>query len=359
MIFAEQRKNIILRSLAQAMTEISIIIPSYNHDKYIGNAINSVLNQSIEDWELIIVDDGSTDNSLETIKRFSDPRIHLFCQANSGAHSAINLGLRNSKGDYLAILNSDDMYHPKRLEHLLRLFEENPRINFAGSHIQIIDDSGKKLSIKHGYQDSHPWALAHPEKSFRQESDLRLALLTENYWATTSNFIFTRTIFEEIGEFRPLRYAHDWDYALRAAAITPLLMIPEALLQYRIHQSNTIREDTSAMIFEICWILAMHLPQYIRREDFLNQASWAERTDQLLSSIYTYGMERVLSVMLLQTLPSHSDFALALLEPTNPVRDIYLDFIRENVNLNELNSEQVMGFFSKVKTTLSRMVPLY
>ncbi len=98
MIFAEQRKNIILRSLAQAMTEISIIIPSYNHDKYIGNAINSVLNQSIEDWELIIVDDGSTDNSLETIKRFSDPRIHLFCQANSGAHSAINLGLRKLQG---------------------------------------------------------------------------------------------------------------------------------------------------------------------------------------------------------------------------------------------------------------------
>lgn len=359
MIFAGQRESTILHFLAQAMTEISIIIPSYNHDQYIGDAINSVLNQSIEDWELIIVDDGSSDNSRETIKRFSDPRINLFCQANSGAHSAINLGLRKAQGDYLAILNSDDVYHPKRLEQLLRLLKNNPRINFAGSHIQIIDDSGKKLNIKHGYQDSHPWTLARPDKSFRQESDLRLALLTENYWATTSNFIFTRTLFEEIGEFRHLRYAHDWDYALRAAAITPIFMMPEALLQYRIHQSNTIREDPSAMIFEICWILAMHLPQNIQREDFLYQSSWADRTSQLLSSIYTYDMERVLSVMLLQDLPAHTEFGLALLEPMNPVREIYLNFIRETVNLNELNSEQVMGFFSKVKTTISRIVSLY
>ena len=358
MIFAEQRKSTILRSLAKAMIEISIIIPSFNHDKYIEAAIDSVINQSIEDWELIIVDDGSSDNSLETIKRFSDPRINLFCQDNRGAHSAINLGLREATGKYLAILNSDDVYHPKRLEHMLQLFEENPRSHFAGSHIQIINERGEKLGIKHGYQDSHPWALVHTEKSFRTANDLHLALLTENYLATTSNFIFTRTLFEKVGEFRPLRYSHDWDFALRASETTPFLLVPEALLQYRIHQSNTIKENPSAMIFEICWILAMHLPQNVQREGFLYQTSWEERTSQLLNSIYTYGMERVLSVLLLQNLPDHNEFGLALLEPTNPVRNVYLNFIRETISLSELNPEQVMGFLSKVKTTLSRKAPL-
>ncbi|NCT22276.1 cell wall biosynthesis glycosyltransferase, partial [bacterium] len=93
---------------------------------------------------------------------------------------------------------------------------------------------------------SSPWLLEVPERSFRAGSDLHKALLTENYWSTTSNFVFPRRWFEAVGEFRPLRYAHDWDFALRMASVARMVLLPEVLMRYRVHAANTIREDRAA-----------------------------------------------------------------------------------------------------------------
>jgi len=313
------------------MPKISVIIPSYNHAAYISEAVHSVLIQSEGDLELIVVDDGSTDSSLKVLERFTDHRLRVIAQTNQGAHAAINRGLNESTGEFLAILNSDDAYHPRRLEKILSALQANPHLGLVGSFIEIIDEHNRHLGIKHGFQDSEPWPLESPQRSFRAGDDLAAALLTENYWATTSNFVFRRSIYEQVGEFRPLRYAHDWDFALRVSGASDLLLLPEALVRYRVHPRNTIRENQVAMIFEICWVLAVHLPQHVSQASFMDGYTLDKRIDQLLNSIYTYGCERVLSVMLLQGLYTDPDLALKLLDPQDPTRVKYLEFIDRQI----------------------------
>jgi GT2 family glycosyltransferase len=319
------------------MPIVSVVIPSYNHSRFIGNAVQSVLGQSENDLELIVVDDGSTDNSLEVLSAISDPRMRVFPQSNQGAHAAINRGLELATSEYLAILNSDDFYHPQRLEKLVGILKQHPEAGMIGSYIQVIDSEGVPLGIKHGYHDLEPWTLPDPGRSFRSGEDLRMVLLTENFWATTSNYIFSHEWLSRVGPFRPLRYAHDWDFALRIANGARLLMVPEPLMSYRFHQTNTIKENQVAMIFEICWILAVHLPQAIQT-DWFQAKEQATRFDQLLNSIYVYQSERILSLMLLQNLSQNLDLALDLLKPENPLRASYIEYIKAQVEKNSPSS---------------------
>ncbi len=308
--------------------KVSVVIPSYNHAPFVAEAVSSVLTQSEPDLALIVVDDGSTDESLEILAGFTDPRLRVITQRNQGAHAAINRGLEQARGRYLAILNSDDVYHPQRLKKIIAVLESDAGIGLAGSFIEVIDSRGQTLGVKHGYRDLEPWPLETPERSFRAGADLRAALLTENYLATTSNYVFRREWYERIGGFRPLRYTHDWDFALRMARVARLALLPEPLLRYRVHGRNTIRENQAAMIFEICWCLAVHLPQHISDDAWFNGRPAAQRIDQLLHSIYTYGCDKVLSTMLLHNLAEDEEKALRLLEPGDPGRAVYLDFIQ-------------------------------
>ena len=328
------------------MPAISVVIPSYNHEKYIAQAIQSVLNQSEDNLELIVVDDGSTDDSLKVIGGFSDPRLVVIPQENQGAHAAINRGLIAARGEYLAILNSDDVFHAKRLERLVRTLQKNPDVGIAGSYIQVIDASGNSLGIKHGYRDFDPWTLPHRERSFRNGEDLRVVQLTENYWATTSNYVFARKWYEQVGPFRPLRYVHDWDFVLRVGQIAKLFMIPEALISYRVHATNTIKDNRAAMIYEICWILAVHLPQAINTEWFQAREPFM-RCDQLLHSIYVYGCDRVLTLMLLQCLSEKPELADEILKPDHPFRASCLDYIQ-----GQLTAPAVVSTTQKIERNI-------
>jgi glycosyltransferase involved in cell wall biosynthesis len=312
------------------MSEISVIIPSHNHAAFIGTAVQSIFSQSCTDFELIVVDDGSTDNSLEVLSGFNDPRLIVLTQPNQGAHAAINRGLHTATSKFLTILNSDDLYYPLRLEKMLDVLKADQQVGLVGSYIDIIDQNGKSLGTKHGYQDCSPWLLDAPERSFRSGTDLHKALLTENYWSTTSNFTFSRQWFEVVGEFRPLRYTHDWDFSLRMAKMARMVLLPEVLMHYRIHATNTIREDLAAMIFEICWCQAVHLPEHLADPAFAD-VSTAPFVDELLNSIYTFGMEKVLSVMLLQRLVENRSHTLDLLAPDHPVRATCIEFIQHEL----------------------------
>ena len=342
---------------------VSIVIPSYNHASYIRDAVDSVLSQSLADLELIVVDDGSTDESLEILAGFSDSRLHIYQQANQGAHAAINRGLRTARGGYLAVLNSDDAYHPQRLEKLVNLLKARPEIGLAGTYIQLIDHQGQPLGVKHGYQDCEPWLLENPERSFRSGGDLHAALLTENYFATTSNFVFSRPWYERTGEFRPLRFTHDWDYALRLAELAELALVPEPLVRYRVHATNTIRQDQAAMFFEICWILAVHLPAYGLERSISDEPRLEKRIDQLLHSIYLAQCERVLSLMLLQKLHDYPNQALQLLEPDNPALAIYIEYIQTRLSVDPQvvsagsasNPERLRSKLARIKRKLARL----
>lgn len=313
------------------MSRVSVVIPSYNHAAFIGDAVASVLDQTWNNFELIIVDDGSKDDTLRILGQFDDPRIRVFAQDNRGAHAAINHGLKVADGEYLAILNSDDMYKPDRIERLIEFLERRDNIGLVGSYIEVIDDLGKSLAVKQSYHSLEPWPLEFPERSFRAEQNRRAALYTENFFATTSNFLFRRELWEKVGRFSPLRYTHDWDFALRAARVAELHVIPEPLMRYRVHAENTIRKDRAALIYEICWILAVHLP-FGTKEVWFENRSLSIRVDQLLHSIFTYGFSQVLAVMLLQEISKDRPVALKLLESGNSVRTKYIDYILERLD---------------------------
>ena len=316
------------RRCSAKMAEISVVIPSYNHEAYIRQAIDSVLAQTWSDLELIIIDDGSSDNSFQIIREYQDPRVRAFTQQNQGAHAAINRGIELATGRYVSILNSDDAYLPDRLEKLVALLKSNPDAGLAASYIQVIDPSGAPLGIKHAYKDLEPWPLAHPELSFRAGEDPFSALLTENHLATTSNFLFDRSRYNTLGGFRSLRYTHDWDFALRAARAAggKLCIAPQPLLKYRLHSHNTIRENKAAMVFEICWCLAMHLPTCLQAlKPPLNTGNG--QVSRLLHSIYTYRADAVLATLLALGIANDETMALELLIPRHPVRLECIDYI--------------------------------
>ena len=120
--------------------KVSIIIPTYNRAKLLSRAIKSVLDQTFKDFELIIVDDGSTDNTKGVVEEFQkkDSRIKYIWQENSGAPAKPkNTGIRQARGEYVAFLDDDDEWFPKKLEKQIELFEDN--IGFVGCNILIVD----------------------------------------------------------------------------------------------------------------------------------------------------------------------------------------------------------------------------
>ncbi len=115
------------------MVKVSIIMAVYNGEKYIGEAITSVISQTYPDWELVIVNDGSTDHTVDIIQSFPDPRIRLFHQANTGCASARNRVLEEAQGEYLAYLDADDVFLPDHLEILTGYLEDHPEVDVVFS----------------------------------------------------------------------------------------------------------------------------------------------------------------------------------------------------------------------------------
>jgi glycosyltransferase involved in cell wall biosynthesis len=248
--------------LANTLGLISIIIPSYNHRQYIGEAVRSVLSQTYEDIELIVIDDGSQDGSPDFIATIKDGRVKLVRQANQGAPAAINRGLEMANGDFLAILNSDDSYHPRRLEKAIVAFQRDKDLKLVSSWIDVTDADGHLIGRKKGWENLEPWPLRRPDASFKRLNDFRLNLLATNFVSTTSNIIFRRSLYDQVGGMRNLRYVHDWDFLLRASEIAKCDQISEPLLRYRIHRANTIASDRKGMLFEICWVMAANIHRF-------------------------------------------------------------------------------------------------
>lgn len=127
------------------MALVSVIMAAYNADKYIEEAILSVINQTHENWELLIVNDGSKDTTEEKILQFEDSRIKYFYQENNGVSAARNVGLKNMTGDYFCFLDADDVYPPQSIESRLKVFETTDEIEFVDGTIHIKDSKLTQL----------------------------------------------------------------------------------------------------------------------------------------------------------------------------------------------------------------------
>jgi glycosyltransferase involved in cell wall biosynthesis len=220
---------------------ISVIIPAYNHEKFIGAAVDSVLQQTVSDLELIVVDDGSTDNTGGIVKGYTDDRLSYYYQENRDAYNTINRGLSLAKGRYIAILNSDDVFAVNRLEKLLLMSREQGA-ECLFSDVVPISDTGEVFSDpQFGW---NVWHLKNRQYYFSC-GDIYRAFLKGNFMVTTSNLFMTAKAMRTVGDFCALRYLHDYDYIFRMMLAFPRgvqYLDNEKLLYYRIHSGNTLGE---------------------------------------------------------------------------------------------------------------------
>ncbi|MDH3207941.1 MAG: glycosyltransferase [Gemmatimonadota bacterium] len=227
---------------------ISVVIPAYNHERWVRQAVESVRTQSLPAGELVVVDDGSTDGTPDILDQLRFPGMRVITQENRGAHVAINRAVALSTGDYIAILNSDDEFTETRLEQAWGVARAT-RAGLVIGSVSLIDASGNPLSADH---DSSRWyreARGEPSRS----RSLARALLRHNFAVTTSNFFFHRELWRRLGGFSAYRYVHDYDFVLRALELSAdRVVYAEALegVRYRVHGHNTILEDTGRAMDE-------------------------------------------------------------------------------------------------------------
>lgn len=211
------------------LPKISVVVPAYNVSSYIEDALKSLQSQSFKDFEVLIVDDGSTDNTADVVKPYlaNDSRFHLLQKQNGGLSSARNYGIRHARGEYIALLDGDDVYHPDKLaNHYLHL-EKNPNVGVVYSASKAIRDDGKPTYI---HLSGKPI-----------DSDPLKALLCKNFVGHGSNAVFRRCLIDEIDEFdESLRSYEDLDFWLRVAATGKwqFQLEPKVLCYYRVRPSG-------------------------------------------------------------------------------------------------------------------------
>ncbi len=220
---------------------VSVIIPAYNHEQFIGAAIDSVLNQTHGDLELIVINDGSTDTTGEIVQGYDDARLFYFYQENQDAFNTINRGLGMAKGKYVAILNSDDIYTTDRLEKLVTA-QQQTNAACLFTDVIPISDAGEEFT-----EPEFGWNVWHQKNRdwYFECKDLYTAFLKGNFMVTTSNLFMTAEAAQRVGKFCSLRYLHDYDFIFRMMLAHPgqvQYVDDEKLVYYRIHDGNTLGE---------------------------------------------------------------------------------------------------------------------
>lgn len=194
---------------------VSVIIPSYNYGHYIGKTLDSVREQTFNNWECLIIDDGSTDDTREIVTPYLviDPRIKLIRQVNQGLATARNTGIRKSRGRYIQFLDADDLLEDRKIECHVEVLETHPEVDIAyGSarYFKLENTSDLTFSMQEADQ---PWM---PNVS-GSGKELLLALVRQNIMVVSAALI-RKQVIEDVGEFDICFSAlEDWDYWLRCA----------------------------------------------------------------------------------------------------------------------------------------------
>jgi glycosyltransferase involved in cell wall biosynthesis len=238
---------------------VSVLMPAYNHAPYVRAAVESVLAQTAGNLELIVIDDASTDETWSILQSFADDRIQrLRHDANAGAHATLNEALKRATGDFIAIINSDDVFHPDRLAACLGELERSGA-DLVGTDIVLVDGEGRRVA-KHWWIDD----FQRLKRVWAETRDWPAALLEGNVFMTTSNFFFRRAWVEAVGGFHDLRYVLDYEWLLRGLLNGQTLAWLDApLLSYRLHARNTIAERPLAANLECAAMLRQVFPSLL------------------------------------------------------------------------------------------------
>ena len=208
---------------------VSVIISCYNVERFIASAIHSVLNQTLQDFEIIVVDNASSDNSVEIVKKIqkTDFRISLIEQGNLGEGGARNTGIQYSRADLLAFLDGDDIWHRKKLEIQLKYFYKHKNIGLISCMTTTIDDDGFTTGWKMGR---------------KIKGNIYHKLIEKNTIIGGSNILIPRYSFDHVGVFDTSFFCADWDIGIRIAKHFSIISIPKILVGYRRTRNNLTKD---------------------------------------------------------------------------------------------------------------------
>lgn len=243
------------------MPLISVIIPVFNSEKTIRETIASVLKQSFTNFELILINDGSQDITLEIITQIKDPRLKVFSYPNAGVSASRNRGISQATGEYISFLDSDDLWTSDKLESQLKALQANPQAGVAYSWTHYIDESGKFL-----YSGNK---VALNGKVYEQ-------LLLQNFIESGSNVLIRREALNQVGGFDESLFGpEDWDLLIRLAAKYNFVVVPIPQILYRmsansISSSISRQEKASLKVIEKAFAQAPEALQYLKRYSISN-----------------------------------------------------------------------------------------
>lgn len=211
-----------------AAPRVSVVMPAYNNEQYVTSAVKSILAQRYRDFEMIVIDDGSTDNTAERVAALArgDSRVRLVSQSNTGIVGALNHGLDLARGSIIARMDSDDIAYPDRFGRQIAFLDEHPEVVLLGTQIVIIDQHGRLRAIRgeefghdellHAILSGKSGAIMHPTVMMRREA------------------------LDKAGHYRDeFRHVEDADLFLRLAEVGEIRNLRQPLLNYR-HHGNSV-----------------------------------------------------------------------------------------------------------------------
>lgn len=251
------------------MPTISVVIPTYNAERTILETIESIQQQTFSGLEIIVINDGSTDKSLELLQSIKDDRIRIFSYQNGGLPVARNRGISRARGEFIAFIDADDLWTADKLELQLAALQKKPK-------------AGVAYSWTYFKYEKEQYSYADEANHF--EGNVYTDLLVKNFLHNGSNPLIRRKAIESVGLFDPtLKSAEDWDFYLRLAAKWEFALIPKTQIIYR-QSSNSmsykidLMEEAAFIVIEKAYQSAPQELQYIKSKS--------------ISEIYRYGAQQ-------------------------------------------------------------------
>ncbi|MFO1312296.1 MAG: glycosyltransferase [Burkholderiales bacterium] len=280
---------------------VSVVVPSYNHARFVARALDSVRAQDYAPIELVVVDDGSTDDSVAVIERCLRDMpfpARLVARENRGAHAALNEGIAQAAGRYVQFLNSDDALAPSRISRMVRAAAASGA-SWGFSGIAVVDAEDRAVARTPG---SRADVILGTFERVPANGDAGLALVADNVAVSSGNLFVERALAVEMGGFRDFRYNHDWDFCLRALARAQPVFVREPLYVYRLHGANTITESEQRARTEAHAVVKDYLATATAGVPLANPdaPSLAAGREALLGTVFARGMAALLDVDLLR-----------------------------------------------------------
>ncbi len=247
------------------MSLISVIIPAYNAERTILDTVVSVQQQTYSDFEIVVINDGSTDRTSKLLNTVKDHRLKIFDYPNGGVPVARNHGLSHATGDLIAFLDADDLWTPDKLELQFAALQQHPEAGVAYSWVYSMDEEGEYFSSG---------------DTFLSTGNVYAQLLLENFIVNGSNCLIKRQAIESVGKFdSSVPGADDWDYWLRLALHWPFVVVTKPQIFYR-QSSGSVSSKVEAMEDNLLKVIEKGFQAAPSEMQFLK--------NQSLANIYRY-----------------------------------------------------------------------